>query len=108
MNILIARTPLQSFNYQMPKVKVASLQRLATKQELIFAKISQHHGWCQVSNCYLAKYSKALAIMDYLQFFEVINSAKLIYKYTVHLEKKALPAKAYSRPPPSVKTTVKL
>ena len=100
MNLFIARKPLQSFDYQMPKVKVASLQKLAPKQELNFTNFSQHPGWYEVSNCYLAKYSKALALMDYLHFFEVINSLQLIYKNSVNLESKAFIGLDYSRPPP--------
>ncbi|MDF0552675.1 hypothetical protein [Kamptonema sp. UHCC 0994] len=106
MNLFIARNPLHSFDYQMPKVKVATLQKLAPKQELNFANFSQHPGWCQVSNCYLANYNKALALMDYLHFFEIINSLKLIYKNSVILEKKAFVGLDYSRPPPLAKTAM--
>lgn len=108
MNLFIARTTLQSFDYQMPKAKVATLQRLAPKQELIFAIFSQHPGWCQVSDCYLVKYSKALAITDYLPFKAVINNANFIYNNSVKLDKKALIGIGYSRPLPLVKSTVKL
>jgi hypothetical protein len=108
MNLFIARTLLQSFGYQIQKLKEAALQRLATTQELTFASFSQPIGWSVVSSFYLTKHSKALALMAYLRFLKVINSQKLIYKASWLLRKKALPYKVYSRPPPLVKTTVKL
>jgi len=108
MNLFIAKNTLLYFDYQVQKPKEATLQRLATKQELSFASFSQRIGWSVVSNFYLAKHSKALALMAYLSFFEVINSQKFIYKISWLFSKKALPYKAYSRQLPSVKTTVKL
>ena len=108
MNLFIPRTTQLYFGYQVQKSKEATLQRLATTQELTFASFSQPIGWSVVSSFYLAKHSKALAIMAYLNFFKVINSQKLIYKTSWFLRKKALPYKAYSRSPPTVKTTVKL
>ncbi|MEG5066247.1 hypothetical protein QUB33_21755 [Microcoleus sp. B3-A4] len=106
INLFIARTLLQVFDYQVQKPKEAPLQRLATKQELSLASFSQPIGWIVVSSFYLVKHSKALPLMPYLSFFEVISSQKLIYKASWSLRKKALPHKAYSRPPPLVKTTV--
>ena len=41
MNLLITRTPLLYFGYRIQKPKSARLQRLATKQELIFASFNQ-------------------------------------------------------------------
>jgi len=108
MNFFIPRTTQLYFGYQVQKPKEANLQRLATTQELTFASFSQRIGWSVVSSFYLAKHSKTLALMLYLSFFEVINSQKVIYKTSGFLRKKALPYKAYSRPPPIVKTTVKL
>jgi len=104
----MTRTTQLYFGYQVQKPKEATLQRLATKQELTFASFSQPIGWTVVSSFYLAKHSKALALMAYLSFFEVINSQKLIYKTSGNLSKKALPSKVCSRPPPLLKTTVKL
>jgi hypothetical protein len=108
MNLFIPRTTQLYFGYQLQKLKEATLQRLATKQELTFASFSQPIGWSVVSSFYLTKHSKALALMAYLSFLKVINSQKFIYKASWLLRKKALSYKAYSRPPPSVKTTVKL
>ncbi|MEG4422309.1 hypothetical protein QUA70_27575 [Microcoleus sp. LAD1_D5] len=108
MNFFIPRTTQLYFGYQVQKPKEANLQRLATTQELIFASFCQPIGWSVVSSFYLAKHSKVLALMPYLIFFEVINSQKLIYKINGVLRKKALFYKLYSRPPPIVKTTVKL
>jgi hypothetical protein len=108
MNFFIPRTTQLYFGYQVQKPKEANLQRLATTQELTFASFSQPIGWSVVSSFYLAKHSNALALMAYLSFFKVINSQKLIYKASWLLRKKALLYKAYSRPPPRVKTTVKL
>jgi hypothetical protein len=108
MNFFIPRTTQLYFGYQVQKLKEATLQRLATKQELTFASFSQPIGWSVVSSFYLTKHSKALALMAYLSFLKVINSKKLIYKASWILRKQALPYKAYSRPPPSVKTTVEL
>ncbi|MEG4048606.1 hypothetical protein [Microcoleus sp. Pol17_C1] len=104
----MTRTTQLYFGYQVQKPKEAPLQRLATTQKLTFASFSQPIGWSVVSSFYLAKHSKALALMAYLSFFKVINSQKLIYKTSGFLRKKALPYKAYSRPPPTVKITVKL
>ncbi|MEG4207205.1 hypothetical protein QUA20_25170 [Microcoleus sp. Pol7_A1] len=108
MNLWIARTPLLYFGYRIQKPKSARLQRLATKQELTFASFNQPIGWSVALTLYLAKHSKALALTHNISFWEVINSQKFIYKASGVLRKKALPYKAYSRPPPSVKTTVKL
>jgi hypothetical protein len=108
MNLFIPRTTQLYFGYQVQKPKEATLQKLATKQELTFASFSQPIGWTVVSSFYLAKHSKALDLMAYLSFFEVISSQKLIYKTSWLLRKKALTYKAYSRPLPSIKTTVKL
>ncbi|MEG4495554.1 hypothetical protein [Microcoleus sp. D3_18_C4] len=108
MNLFIPRTTQLYFGYQVQKPKEATLQRLATKQELSFASFSHPIGWSVVSSFYLAKHSKVLALMPYLIFFEVISSQKFIYKISGFLRKKALSCKAYSRPPPRVKTTVKL
>jgi hypothetical protein len=108
MNLFIPRTTQLYFGYQVRKPKEATLQRLATTQELTFASFSHPIGWSVVSSFYLAKHSNALALMAYLSFFEVISSQKLIYKTSGLLRKKALPYKVYSRPPPSLKTTVKL
>jgi hypothetical protein len=108
MNFFIPRTTQLYFGYQVQKPKEANLQRLATTQELTFASFSQRIGWSVVSSFYLAKHSKTLALMLYLRFLKVINSQKLIYKASWLLRKKALPYKVYSRPPPLVKTTVKL
>ena len=108
MNLLITRTPLLYFGYRIQKPKSARLQRLATKQELIFASFNQPGGWTVALTLYLAKHSKALTLTHKLSFFEVINSQKLIYKLSCNLRKKALLYNVYSRPPPRVKTTVKL
>jgi hypothetical protein len=108
MNLFIPRTTQLYFGYQVQKLKEATLQRLATKQELTFASFSQPIGWSVVSSFYLTKHSKALAFMAYLSFLKVINSQKFIYKLSWLLRKKVLPYKAYSRQPPSIKTTVKL
>ena len=108
MNFFIPRTTQLYFGYQVQKPKEANLQRLATTQELTFASFSQRIGWSAVSSFYLTKHSKALALMAYLRFLKVINSQKLIYKASWLLRKKALLYNAYSRPPPSVKTTVNL
>lgn len=108
MNLFIPRTTQLYFGYQVQKPKEANLQRLATTQELTFASFSQPIGWSVVSSFYLTKHSKALVLMAYLSFFKVINSHKLIYKSSWSLRKKALLYKGYSRPLPSVKTTVKL
>ncbi|MEG4581587.1 hypothetical protein QUA71_18520 [Microcoleus sp. MON1_C5] len=108
MNLFIPRTTQLYFGYQIQKLKEANLQRLAIKQELSFASFSQRIGWSAVSSFYLTKHSKVLAPMPYLSFFEVISSQKLIYKLSWLLRKKALVYKVYSRPPPNIKTTVKL
>ncbi|MEP6519593.1 hypothetical protein [Microcoleus vaginatus] len=108
MNLFISRTTQLYFGYQVQKPKKANLQRLATKQELIFASFSHPIGWSVVSSFYLAKHSEVLALMAYLTFFEVISSQIFIYKITGFLRNKALLYKVYSRPPPRVKTTVKL
>jgi hypothetical protein len=108
MNLLIARTPLLYFGYRIQKPKSAPLQRLATKQELIFASFDQLSGWSMALLLYLSKHSKALALTHNLSFFAVIESQKFIYKLSCIFRKKALSYKIYSRPPPSVKTTVKL
>jgi hypothetical protein len=108
MNFFIPRTTQLYFGYQVQKLKEATLQRLATKQELTFASFSQPIGWSVVSSFYLTKHSKALALMAYLSFLKVINSQKVIYESSWFLRKKALLYKVYSRPPPSVKTTVNL
>jgi hypothetical protein len=106
MNFFIPRTTQLYFGYQVRKPKEASLQRLATTQELTFASFSQPIGWSVVSSFYLAKHSKVLALMPYLIFFKVINSQKLIYKLSCILRKKTLLYNVYSRPPPNVETTV--
>jgi hypothetical protein len=108
MNLLIARTPLLYFGYRIQKPKSARLQRLATKQELIFAGFNQPIGWSVALSFYLAKHTKPLALTHNLSFSEVINSPKLIYKLSCNVRKKALLHKVYSRTPPLVKTTVKL
>jgi competence CoiA-like predicted nuclease len=108
MNLFIPRTTQLYFGYQVQKPKEAPLQRLATKQELTFASFSQPIGWTVVSSFYLATHSKALALMPYLSFFKVISSQKVIYKTSWLLRKKAFLYKAYSRPAPLEKTTVKL
>ncbi|WP_333330374.1 hypothetical protein [Microcoleus sp. T3_A4] len=108
MNFFIPRTTQLYFGYQVQKPKEANLQRLVTTQELIFASFSQPIGWSVVSSFHLTKHSKVLALMAYLSFFKVINSQRLIYKPSGFLRQKTLPYKAYSRPPPRGKTTVKL
>jgi hypothetical protein len=63
MNLFIPRTTQLYFGYQVQKPKEATLQRLATTQELTFASFSQSIGWSVVSSFYLAKHSKTLAFM---------------------------------------------
>lgn len=108
MNLLMTRTILQCFDSQIQNVKGATLQAAATTQELIFAGFSQPLGWNLVSSFYLAKHSHRLALTEYLSFLEIINRLKLIYKKNWVIQEKALLHILYSRPPPQVKTAVKL
>lgn len=88
MNLFMTRTTQLYFGYQAQKPKEASLQKLATTQELTFASFSQPIGWSAVSSFYLTKHSKTLALMAYLSFFKVISSQTFIYKTSGFSEKK--------------------